>query len=108
MMYLIKKNNKYSLPYNIWVLVKQYSGVYNIQIDYNTVNTVRVDLLYGLYRKWFGFDMFLLPDYYDFWNQGKRRQWLLRNLVKKNNYKMTEERYKCLKNVSNSQVNILE
>ena len=53
MMYLIKKDGKYSLPYNIWIIVKQYTGVYNLSINYNSVNNVRVDLLYGLYRDWF-------------------------------------------------------
>jgi hypothetical protein len=106
MLYLIKKDGKYALPYNVWILVKQYAGVYNQPVDFNAVNNMRVILLHSLYRKWFG--RFILPDNYDLWNQGKRRQWLLKNLVEKNNYKMTEERYKCLKNVSNSQVNILE
>ena len=72
----------------------------------NAVNNVRVDLLYGLYRDWFG--RFILPDYYDFWGQGKRRKWLLKNLVEKNNYKMTEERYNKLIVASNSPLNLIE
>jgi len=98
-MYLIKKNGKYALPYNVWIMVKQYTGVYNLTTDYIRVNTVRAELLYGLSRRWFG--RFVVPDCYDFWYEGKRRQWLLKNLVEKNNYKMTQERYKCLIIVSN-------
>jgi len=59
-MYLIKKDGKYSLPYNVWILVKQYAGVYNLSVNYDNVNNVRVDLLYGLYRHWFG--RFILPS----------------------------------------------
>lgn len=106
MMYLIKKDDKYALPYNVWILVKQYAGIYNLSVNYDNVNNVRVDLLYGLYRRWFG--RFILPDYYDFWAQGKRRKWLLKNLVEKNNYKMTEEMYNSLISASNSPMNLIE
>lgn len=106
MMYLIKKNGKYALPYNIWVIVKQYAGVYNLTTDYSAANTMRAELLYEQYRKWFG--RFIIPDYYDLWDEGKRRKWLLKNLVVKNNYKMTEERYNRLILISNSPVNLLE
>jgi len=106
MLYLIEKDGKYSLPYNVWILVKLYTGVYNLSINFNAVNNVRVDLLYGLYRDWFG--RFILPDYYDFWDHRKRRKWLLKNLVEKNNYKMTEERYNKLIVASNSPLNLIE
>jgi len=53
-------------------------------------------------------DLSFLPDYYDFWGQGKRRKWLLKNLVEKNNYKMTEEMYNSLISASNSPVNLIE
>ena len=106
MLYLIKKNDTYALPYNVWTLVKQYAGVYNLHIDYNAMNNVRVALLYGLYREWFG--RIIIPDYYDYWRQEKRRKWLLKNLVKKNKYLMTEERYNDLINASIPHANLIE
>lgn len=106
MIYLIKNDGKYSLPYNVWILVKDYTGVYNLSINYDEVNNIRVDVMYGLYRDWFG--RFILPDCYDFWNQRERRKWLLKNLVEKNNYKMTNERYNRLIVASNSCLHSIE
>ena len=91
MLYLLEKNGKYALPYYVWNLIKEYTGIFNLSIDYSSLNNIRVDLLYGLYRSWFG--RFILPDYYDFWGHTQRRKWLLKNLVKKNNYLMTKARY---------------
>ena len=91
MLYLIEKNGKYALPYNVWDLIKEYTGIFNLSIDYSSVNAMRVDLLYGVYRSWFG--RFIVPDYYDVWGHTQQRKWLLKNLVKKNNYLMTKDKY---------------
>lgn len=91
MLYLIKKDNQYSLPYDVWILIKEYTGIYNVSLDYTSVNAMRVDSLYGLYRSWFG--RFIVPDYYDVWRHTQQRKWLLKNLVKKNNYLMTKDKY---------------
>jgi len=106
MLYLIKKNGKYTLPYYIWKMVKQYAGIYNLTTDYTAVSNVRTGILYGLHRRWFG--RFIIPDNYDFLHVYAKRRWLLKNLVKKNNYKMTEERYNRLIFVSNSPIDLLD
>ena len=108
MMYLIKKNGKYTLPYYIWKMVKQYAGIYkyNLASSWRAVNNVKTGILYGLHRRWFG--RFVVPDNYDLWDEYAKRRWLLKNLVEKNNYKMTEERYNRLILVSNSPIDLLD
>ena len=106
MLYLIEKDGKYTLPYVTWKMVKQYDGIYNLTTDYKPVNNVKIGILYGLHRRWFG--RFIVPDNYDFMHVYHKRRWLLKNLVEKNNYKMTEERYNKLIVASNSPLNLIE
>lgn len=90
MLYLIKKDNNYILPYNIWELIKKYAGIYKIE-NIHEIHNINTNTLYSLYRDWFG--RFILPDNYDEMNNNVKKKWLLKNLVSRNCYIMNENRY---------------
>ena len=70
--------NHLLLPNDIWCMVKQFAGIYNITTDWRRVQTLPVETLHILANELFGT---VFPDAAWNWTKRKQRAWLLTSLV---------------------------
>ena len=84
---LIKKK-EYWLPEELWSIVKEYAGVYNITTKWNKIMSVGVDRIHNFYKKNFNRKITNAKS-----NPNKVKKMILKSII---NIGMNEDKYKSL------------
>lgn len=83
--YIIEKDKKYELPDELWNIVKEYAGIYNISTEWNKIEKVGVNKLHTYYKDNFNKRITNINH-----NASKSRKAILKFMMQ---YGMNKEKY---------------